>query len=482
MLTPVREAARRAGWLNGWAARSCAGLRSHGLVFQASAFQRILQQGETLAQDPQRSPLLTLSPARRGKVLEAVVKDCIHQMSPCSILEEPTVDNPACRRSSSNAEWDWTMDGRKVEVKSASLLWMQGRGFWRALFQGVKLAREDIRKEAPFDDLLLALLSPAYIDIIKHDLRTHVCSAGVVTSAVGHNIDVMSSRGEACWKAARKQILEKLRRGGCSLLLRLEIDEPNVTAILQRHMPEHIRSEDSYQGLPLSLTSPPRRGFLIQQVALQLDRMMHPQSAFCLPEGEVTVSGTQRSWWNASVDWIRDGTRVEVKSSQLQFIGTGQWKCSFQNIKFPSSFDDDQVFDELWLAIYSPIGIHFIKHASGVGVSRRGVVTASRGYAIQLYAPKGELDCTVALRTIVANVTHRGCVLLATIHWDRHWDLGHASGQDGDCSADGVHSVAASQSSCIRHHRKSIHAGATCRSAWLIFRQLSLHRDPNSQM
>ena len=244
----------------------CPGRRGHlrsyyaGLVLPASAFAHILEdeQGDIPAEYADNQ-LMKLSPARRGMVLEQVVKDVMLQASPGSRLEDPSPGWSVSgnRRSLLQAEWDWTMDGRKVEVKSARLYWHENTSTWRWFFQGVKLAHAGVRQVALFDDLLLGLISPQHIDILQHDMRTGVSSNGVATASLGHVICVCARGSPICWDAARIKILEKLCQGngGCHLLGQLAVSDPRVVSAIGKFTEDSL-SETAYCGIPLSPLSP----------------------------------------------------------------------------------------------------------------------------------------------------------------------------------------------------------------------------------
>ena len=104
-------------------------------------------------------------------------------------------------------------------------------------------------------------------------------------------------------------------------------------------------------GLPMSSMSTGKRGKRIQGIGLAIDRIVHPHSQFQLLEGNAGKS-------NAPTDWVRDNKMVELKSCILCWDQSNKrWQCKFQWIK-------PDLFDELWLAIYTVVGIHFYRSES----------------------------------------------------------------------------------------------------------------------
>ncbi|CAE7463580.1 unnamed protein product [Symbiodinium sp. CCMP2592] len=411
-----------------YAACSVVKLQLRKLVLQASAFSHILdlEEGPSTA-DVFGHPLWKLSPSRRGTVLQDVTRAVLQRAYPDSQFHDPVPGNfdSGRARHLQQAQWDWTMDGRRVECKSASLSWSRQRCQWRALFSGVKLAHDGFRQHALFDDLLLVLLSPDSLDIVQHDLRTRVSTAGHRTGPTGSIIKITGARRQPCWKEARKQILGKLceGQGSCVPVAQVLLSDPCIHSTLQKHLsryPAMACSHTPFDSLPLSLLSPPMRGLRIQQIALEIDQMLHPDADFSIVCEGTTASGARRSSQNASVDWVRNETSVEVKHGKLNFESKQKrWKCTFRAIKcaFPGTRSRD-LYDELWLVMYSSLGLHFMKHHGQLGLSTNGVMTEVSGHVLQVYGPSKEEDSRAAAHVILAKLLHRGCVLLATVWWD----------------------------------------------------------------
>ena len=74
-------------------------------------------------------------------------------------------------------------------------------------------------------------------------------------------------------------------------------------------------------------------------------------------------------------------------------------------------------FDELWLGVYSPRGLHVFLYRGSVGRSKAGDKTALDGHSIQLQGPSGQ-DCPdPCLDVIRGKLAGSGCKLLATVVW-----------------------------------------------------------------
>ena len=92
----------------------------------------------------------------------------------------------------------------------------------------------------------------------------------------------------------------------------------------------------------------------------------------------------------------------------------------FSNIKCASKHIRDQdLFDELWLAIYSPFGIHFLKHPGGkVRFIAAGLKEQDDGRKIVVRGIKDVLGVREALDDMLKNMEEWGCHLVATVYWD----------------------------------------------------------------
>ena len=324
--------------------------------------------------------------------------------SESEILEpEPGTCSDGRRRASNQAEYDFVLKGRKVEVKSARMTWVstsQG-GYWLLRFKAVKLPYGE-RTRAAFDDLYLVIVSPDGMHLIKHDLVT-VNTQGKSTEVEGYAVRVRGNTGTIAWEDASGEMLEKLCvRGGCRVVDEQPFSELKLEEILSNRVSP---GEAAVAGLPMSSMSGEKRGKRIQEIGLAIDRRLHPRSDFTCVKGNCYA--------NAPVDWVRDTSGVKLKSCRLNFHRSKScWKCVFQCIKL-------DLFDELWLAIYTSIGIHYYqcKSCESLGFQRAGVATKVRGHNLPFHGPRGELDPLAALKTIQTQMRSSGCELIAIVEW-----------------------------------------------------------------
>ena len=95
-----------------------------------------------------------------------------------------------------------------------------------------------------------------------------------------------------------------------------------------------------------------------------------------------TVSGKKRGRGSAAYDFKLCGRRVEVKSAQLAWNKDKvRWNAYWRNIK-PEEHDD------LYLALYTPSGVHIYLHDGVYGVTTNGKAQAASGGIVQAFGPR----------------------------------------------------------------------------------------------
>ena len=324
------------------------------LLLKASEFQHLFEEGPT-EKIYQGTPMSGLGQAQQGKTLQEWARKVLEEKYPETEILDP--ESGLCRNGSlrgrNQAEYDFLMGGRRVEIKSARLGWNSTR--WGVQFQGVKISCAE-RKEAAFDDLYLVIVSPGGLHLIKHDLSTGVSTRGQATAVIGHRVQVSGSRSSTCWKEALKTILRLLcQRGSCSVIDEHAFSHPGVKAMLSRGRETPLAVQARLlANIPMGRMSREKRGKRIEEIGLALERRLHPCSEFSFTEGN---SGKA----NAPADWVRGTVQVELKSCTLTFdrVYNG-WRCQFVCIK-------PGLFDELWLAIYALVGIYYFRAKSRKG-------------------------------------------------------------------------------------------------------------------
>ena len=384
----------------------------HGLVtLDASQFKHLWEDVGSTTLPYSGHPLAELNGKRRGTLLQEWACKMLQDANPQALFQAaiPGTCVNGQKRNPSQAEYDFLLDHKKSEVKSSQLRWDNGR--WRFLFHGVKFPHLMSWNTSSFEDLYLVLFSPKWLDLVKHDLQTGISRAGLKTEHFGHIIEIAGSVNSLCWEESLQTILNKLcTQGGCSLIANSHISETWILDMCNKHQGF---GRQFYHRKPFSSMSPPLRGLRLQRVVLEIDKFLHSRSFFEHFCSEHTCSGSMRGQHNASVDWIRDGKRVEVKSAQLSFNKSCQsWRCVFFGIKHDR-------FDELLLAIYSPRGLDVFKHDGFFGLATNGVATDTCGKRMQVRGPSGELDPIRALQLIEAKLEANNCPRIARIFWDQ---------------------------------------------------------------
>ena len=386
--------------------------RNGFVTLDASQFKHLWEDLGSTALPYDGHPLARLNANRRGALLQEWACQMLKDANPEALLEEaiPGTCVHGGRRGLCQAEYDFQLDHRKGEVKSSQLRWHKTR--WRFLFSGVKFPHlmSWNTSDSSFEDLYLVLFSPKWLHLVKHDLQTGISRAGLKTEFAGYQIGINGSTKSLCWEESLQTILDKLcTQGGCSLIAKTDISETRILDMCNKH--EGFGSW-FYHRKPFGSMSFQLRGVRVQRIVWEIDKLLHSRSFFEHCSNEHTCSGSIRGQHNASVDWIRDGQRVEAKSAQLSFNKAKQnWLCAFHWIKH-------DCFDELLLAIYSPRGLDVFKHDGFFGLSTSGIATETCGKSIFVHAPSGELDPLRALKFIEAKLEANNCPRIARIFWD----------------------------------------------------------------
>ena len=115
------------------------------------------------------------------------------------------------------------------------------------------------------------------------------------------------------------------------------------------------------------------------------------------------IDGTKRGVCQAEYDFLSNGRRVEIKSSQLKWdTGDETWNVYFGGVRFGA-------FDDLYLVIFSPQWVDLIKHDLTTGISMSGPFSQSRGSGIKIC---GKAQWPEALDAILAKLCEGGNSLL----------------------------------------------------------------------
>ena len=125
-------------------------------------------------------------------------------------------------------------------------------------------------------------------------------------------------------------------------------------------------------------------------------------------------NGSKRGVYRAEYDLKMGGRRVEIKSSRMAWHSTeGRWNVQFVRVKLPFGERTESVFDDLYLVILSPRGLHLIKHDLVTGVSTCGKATEVGGHLIKVYGSKRTACWKDALDEMLEKLCQRnGCTVV----------------------------------------------------------------------
>ena len=385
------------------------------LVLKASAFGHLFEPGPTEA-IYSNTPVRALGQQQQGELLQEWARRMLQEKNPrLAFLDpEPGIRQNGCRRALHQSAYDFLMGGRRVEVKSGRLAWDSTHRSWYARFGSVKLPYGE-RAEATFDDLYLVIMSPKGLQLIKHDLITGVSTNGKATEVDGHKIQVNGGRNNKVWKDALTEVMRKLlHQGDCTLVAEESFNKLDFSkTFLTSEQSESLPLPASAGALMCAMSSS-KRGKHIQTMGCGIDQILNPFQEFSLTLAGGSTSVQKRGTSNASVDWVRGATRVELKSSRMCWVlRHRRWQCNFRCIK-------PHLFDELWLVICSPVGIHFYRSESPghLAFSRSGVATDHLGLQKAVYGRSQQDNPLEALKTIGAKLISEGCELVAMVAWD----------------------------------------------------------------
>ncbi|CAE7935919.1 unnamed protein product, partial [Symbiodinium sp. KB8] len=379
----------------------------HHVVFPWVQFKHILLHDPTVPDFYAGHPLSGMSPHKRGLLLQGLCKSVLTDTYPHLEVEEPVpgICVNGTRRSPQQASWDWTLGGRKVECKSTRLSWLESLNTWRIQFEAVKFAEPASRTQALFDDLYLVVDKPDAIHILKHDLRTGLTRQGVATAVRGHKIVVRGKPDTLDWRSAWNTISQKLcgGKGHCHTIEEICLTDPRLHSAVCHAEEDSVHRRNDCD--PLSDLNPSARGKHVEQVGFEIDQRLNPGSVF-VRQGKLDP-----------VDWIRDSLRVELKHAKIVKMKRGSWRCCFSNIKCAAAgVRQANAFDELWLALYSPLGIDFFRscgHLRYTSVGVRGVL----GNDVDLRVPPRHTDVFEALCAFRRQLEQAGCDFAASVRW-----------------------------------------------------------------
>lgn len=371
-------------------------------TFQAAEFYHLIDSVRTVTHSTfEGVPLATLGGQCRGQILASVARGVDANLHRNAKVSDPVAG--LCvnqyRRGAHNAEYDWHRGEIRVECKSSQLIWGRTNSSWRLHFRNIKFGL--------FDELQLAIFTPLEVWVYRHDLKFGVSSAGKATSALGHAVIVYGPSGESNWMTAWQAIIDKLdsNASACEKLARLRLDDPLIVSALGLHMERTTArlTTLAYAQTPLISVGNSARGKCLEQIVRDIDQRVHPYVKFESMEKQTDF------------DWLRGGCRIECKSSMLHWnMSSKTWYVSFHGLK--GLRQNNAVFDELLLVIYSPLGLFVYRHDLELGVASNGQATSTRGHRVYIYGVCKEEDWRISLRTILGKLDS-GCERVAFVSW-----------------------------------------------------------------
>ena len=157
------------------------------------------------------------------------------------------------------------------------------------------------------------------------------------------------------------------------------------------------RGHDAYTGVMLSYLSPSKRGDVLEYAVrrfleVKLGAVSHdaPRTA--------SVNGRMRGKNRTTCDFLLNGRRVEVKSTQLYWNKCGQkWVAMWSSVK-------RNEYDDLYLALYTPTAVHVYEHDHATGVSSSGRNQHASGGRVFVCASRNVTNLDTAIDAIASKL------------------------------------------------------------------------------
>ena len=175
-----------------------------------------------------------------------------------------------------------------------------------------------------------------------------------------------------------------------------------------QHLFEEGPTEKIYAGTPVSHLGQAQQGKVIEEWARKVLQEKNPKAEVLDPEPGTCYNGTRRGWNMTVYDFLLGSRRVEIKSSRMVWSSACRWYVRFAGIKLAHAERADCAFDDLYLVILTPRGLHLIKHDLVTGVGAEGKSIEVSGHVIRVYGNRGT-DCWEdALDKIIEKLCKRG--------------------------------------------------------------------------
>ena len=128
-----------------------------------------------------------------------------------------------------------------------------------------------------------------------------------------------------------------------------------------------------------------QQGKAVEEWARKALQEKNPEAEISDPELGMCCNGMTRGRNMALYDFLMDGRRVEVKSTRMAWSSTYGWYVRFAGIKLAHAQRPECAFDDLYLVILSPKGLHLVKQDLVTGVGTEGKSIQASGHAIRVY-------------------------------------------------------------------------------------------------
>ena len=326
-------------------------------------------------------PLSTITPQLRGGMLTAVARNVSQKLYPNSAIKDP-IPGQRCdgsKRGLYCAEYDWLRNGRRVQCKSAQMVWVESSKHWRVQFKNIKLSL--------FDELVLVFYGPSGLHFFTHDGRSGLPTGAAKRVCAGAYLGYYAPRGLE-WREAEGALLNKLQQLG-QCIAHLKTSDDLVIEVLQQRA-QSVSSKlqgEAFAQHPFNSFTPAARSFLFQRVVQEVvDLLRHPSS-------ESSASGVSKS----QKDWHRDGLQIKCKSARLAWSGNG-WKCNFHALS-------SGTFDMFYLALDTPSALHIFQYDS------------ASGKPIGLFGPAKATNVSVAVEVMTEKLLSLGSQHVASVVW-----------------------------------------------------------------
>ena len=188
-----------------------------------------------------------------------------------------------------------------------------------------------------------------------------------------------------------------------------------------QHLFEEGPTEKVYANTPVSGLSQAQQGKILQEWARKVLQEKNPGTVISDPDPGRCWNGIKRGVHRAEYDFLMGRRRVEIKSSRMAWSSTaGCWYGHFVCVKLPSGERTESVFDDLYLVLLSPRGLHLIRHDLVTALSTRGKLTEIGGHAIRVCGSAGTGCWDDALNDMLDKLCKQGhCTVVDEGHFSQ---------------------------------------------------------------